>query len=56
MKLSVIRRDLVVREMLDDLTMLGALETADDILAQTDSGSVTVTETIEKLHSVQNAL
>ena len=42
-----------VRAMLADLKMPGALEVADDILAQADGGSVTAGEAIEKLHGAQ---
>ena len=46
------RRDRV-RAMLADLKMPGALEAADDILAQADGGSVTAGEAIEKLLGAQ---
>ena len=46
------RRDRV-RAMLADLKMPGALEVADDILAQADGGSVTTGEAVEKLLGAQ---
>ena len=46
------RRDRV-REMLADLKMPGALEAADDILAQADGGGVTAGEAIESLLGAQ---
>ena len=46
------RRDRV-RAMLADLKMPGALEAADDILAQADGGSVTAGEALEKLLGAQ---
>ena len=46
------RRDRV-RAMLADLKMPGALEVADDILAQADGGGVTAGEAVEKLLDAQ---
>ena len=45
-----------VRAMLADLKMPGALEVADEILAQADGGSVTAGEAIEKLLHAQIVL
>ena len=49
------RRDRV-RAMLADLKMPGALEAADDVLAQADGGAVTASEAIERLLDAQIAL
>ena len=49
------RRDRV-RAMLADLKMPGALEKADDILAQADGGTITAGEAIEKLLDAQIVL
>ena len=49
------RRDRV-RAMLADLKMPGALEVADDVLAQADGGGVTASEAIERLLDAQIAL
>ena len=45
-----------VRAMLADLKMPGALEVADEILAQADGGSVTAGEAVEKLLHAQIVL
>ena len=55
MRTTLSRRDRV-RTMLADLKMPGALEAADGILAQADSGSVTASEAIEQLLSAQIVL
>ena len=47
------RRDRV-RAMLADLKMPGALEAADAIPAQADSGSATATEAIDDLRSIKS--
>ena len=49
------RRDRV-RAMLADLKMPGALEVADDILAQADGGTVTASEAVERLLDAQIVL
>jgi DNA replication protein DnaC len=54
-KTTPTRRD-QIRSMLADLKMPGALEAADDILAQADGGTITATEAIEKLLSSQIGL
>ena len=56
MKAATPNRRERVRAMLADLKMPGALEKADDILAQADGGTVTAGEAIEKLLDAQIVL
>jgi DNA replication protein DnaC len=56
MTASVVSRREHIRAMLADLKMPGALEAADSLLSEADSGALTTAEAIEKLLGAQITL